>query len=248
MYRRWYVHSRAWIVVASLLLAAGCSDDDLDGVAGDASAAADSAAATSLFDVRYCEVLLVTVEGAQATIEVYNTVGFNLCPDALWSALDATKIKAKHNAFAAILNGPRHFTVDGGKGGSSVTGKVQTFSGLKMRKVAELKFPLADLVKMQTSGGYSYVTVLRDNTWIFNSGRQVYELKDDKGATYIMQSYSLQVDSKLTQKDLPSLASRLKLPKGWSFKARTLTDSFKLTATGKATVVQDDLKNTYQLR
>lgn len=232
------------LAAAVLLLAAACADDAPDAGAGDSGAAA-----SSLFDTRYCEVILVNVEAGQATLSVYNTVGFNLCPEALWSALDAAKIKAEHKVFAVILNGPRRWTVDRAKGGSSVTGEVVDFGGLKMRKAAELKFPLADLLKLQTSGqSYAQVTVLRDNSWIFNSGRQVYELADPKGAVYIMQSYSLQVDSKLACKDLPSLAARLKLPKGWSFGARTLTAQFTLTATGKATVVQDDLKNTYQLR
>ena len=245
MYKHWRLSPSLGILIATtvLLLAAACADDDSN------NSASDAAGAASLFDTRYCEVMLVAVEGNQATISVHNTVGLNLCPEALWSALDVDQLKAKHGSFAVLLNGPRYWTVDSGEAGSSVSGTVVDFGGLKMRKAAELKFPLADLLKLQASGQpYSPLTVLRDNSWIFNSGREVYELLDAKGATYIMQSYSLQVDNKLTQKDLPSLAKRLKLPKGWSYSTRTLSAPFTLTATGKATVVQDDLKNTYQLR
>jgi hypothetical protein len=40
----------------------------------------------------------------------------------------------------------------------------------------------------------------------------------------------------------------LGLPKGWSFANRTLTRPMKVVATGKATVITDGVKNTYQLR
>ena len=90
--------------------------------------------------------------------------------------------------------------------------------------------------------------MLRDNTWIYYVGREVYELVAPDGKVHIMQSYSHQVDNTLSSKDLPGLGARLKPPIGWSFRARTLTATLELKATGTATVVQDELKNTYQLR
>lgn len=59
-----------------------------------------------------------------------------------------------------------------------------------------------------------------------------------------MQSYRQQVDQALAANDLPGLGARLKLPVGWSFRARKLTAPLEVKATGKATVVQDELKNT----
>ena len=63
-----------------------------------------------------------------------------------------------------------------------------------------------------------------------------------------MQSYSQIIDANLTEKDLRSLAKRLKLPDGWEYKAIKLNSDLELSTikSKQATVVQDDLGNTYQ--
>ena len=62
-----------------------------------------------------------------------------------------------------------------------------------------------------------------------------------------MQSYSLQVDPRQTMESLPTLGQRLRLPRGWSFRVVTLKKDYRLEAVGgQATVVQDELLNTYQ--
>jgi hypothetical protein len=245
------------ITVVALLATMGCSDDDKG--AGDLDASADAAGADavaaadatppSMFGTRYCEVFLVKVQGADGTVEVYNTVGLNLCPASQWDALDTAKLKQEHNVFAVMLNGPRYWTTDGAKAGSSVGSTVVTFGGIDMKKVAELKFTLAELQQLQTgSQPYTSATVLRDNTWTYYTGREIYELVAPDGKVHIMQSYSHQVDNTLSSKDLPGLSARLKPPIGWSFRARKLTAKLEVKASGKATVIQDELKNTYQLR
>ncbi len=62
-----------------------------------------------------------------------------------------------------------------------------------------------------------------------------------------MQAYCLAVDPTLTTDDLAGLADRLDLPDGWSFSTRTLDAGLDMLSTdGVATVVQDELENTYQ--
>jgi hypothetical protein len=63
-----------------------------------------------------------------------------------------------------------------------------------------------------------------------------------------MQSVSLIVDPDLTADDLPTLGATLQLPTGWTYQARLLSDELVLIADGEATVVTDDLGNTYQKR
>jgi hypothetical protein len=256
------------IAIIILAAAAACSSDDTDADAdadaaadstvamdsagttdtgGMADAAGDAPAGSGMFDMRYCEVLLVELQGDAATISVYNTVGLNACPSDLWQAMDTEQIKQEQEVFAVALNGPRYFTVDRGVGGDAVTGEVKDFGGISMHKVAELNLTLDELLAMQSgSEPYTDVIVDRDNTWIFNAGREVYELVNPGGETHIMQSYSHQVDDTLTSGDLPSLGLRLQLPQGWSFHARTLSSELSVTATGQAVVIQDELKNTYQ--
>jgi hypothetical protein len=245
------------ITILALCFTLGCGDED-EG-AGDLDASADAAGADavaaadatppSMFGTRYCEVFLVKVQGADGTVEVYNTVGLNLCPASQWDALDTAKLKQEHNVFAVMLNGPRYWTTDGAKAGSSVGSTVVTFGGIDMKKVAEIKGTLAELAQLQAGATpYNSATVLRDNTWVYRAGREVYELVAPASKVYVMQSYSHQVDDTLSSKDLPGLGARLTLPTGWSFRARTLTATLELKASGTATVVQDELKNTYQLR
>lgn len=61
-----------------------------------------------------------------------------------------------------------------------------------------------------------------------------------------MQAYAQIVDKSLTYADLPGLGSRLKLPSGWRYTSMVPESDLILGAQGKATVVQDDLENTYQ--
>ena len=68
------------------------------------------------------------------------------------------------------------------------------------------------------------------------------------GATFIMQAYSVQNDATLTAAGLAALGERLQLPAGATYRARTLDETLQvLTPTGDATVIQDELNNTYQL-
>jgi hypothetical protein len=62
-----------------------------------------------------------------------------------------------------------------------------------------------------------------------------------------MQSYSQIKDPELTLSRLRSLGRRLKLPQGWRYRSRTLRQPLVLTAHGRATILQDELQNTYQL-
>ena len=63
-----------------------------------------------------------------------------------------------------------------------------------------------------------------------------------------MQTYSQTVDPDLTLDDLANLASRLALPDGWSYRTRTLDQPLRVdTTTEKASVLQDDLANSYSL-
>jgi len=62
-----------------------------------------------------------------------------------------------------------------------------------------------------------------------------------------MQSYSQIVDPSLSLGQLKSLGGRLALPQGWEYRSRVLKEDLVLKAKGTATIIQDDLTNTYQL-
>ena len=88
----------------------------------------------------------------------------------------------------------------------------------------------------------------RDNTWRFTAGNRVHELIDTEGNVYIMQSFSRIVDEALSFEDLETLDERLSMPEGWRYRVRMLEVDLDVQAIDTATVLQDELKNTYQWR
>jgi len=76
----------------------------------------------------------------------------------------------------------------------------------------------------------------------------VHELVNPDGRAYVMQAYCIGVDPTLTQDNLSDLGSRLSMPEGWSFRTRTLDAELIVDTTATvATVVQDELENSYTL-
>jgi hypothetical protein len=63
-----------------------------------------------------------------------------------------------------------------------------------------------------------------------------------------MQAYCIGVDPSLTQDALASLGDRLALPEGWTYRTRVLDAELVVdTSNALATVIQDELENTYTL-
>jgi hypothetical protein len=76
----------------------------------------------------------------------------------------------------------------------------------------------------------------------------VYELVNPDGLAYVMQAYCVGVDPTLTAGALPTLGERLALPRGWSYRQRILEEELVVDTTATiATVLQDELENTYTL-
>ena len=213
-------------------------------IAGPATAAPGGTptARSGLFNSRYCEILVVKGKLPAVNVTVWNTIGLNLCPAAQWTAFDAPTLTAELGAAGVVLNGPRHWLMD--VASDSYVGKVRTFGSMRLREVAKLRITTAAGL-IQTP--YETRVVDRTNRWTWKPGRTVYELVAPGGAVYVMQAYSQIVDPNLRLGRLRSLGSRLKLPAGWRYRSRTLRGGLALQAHGRATILQDELQNTYQL-
>jgi hypothetical protein len=224
--------SRAAVTVVLAALALACT--------GVASAAPRQA--TGLHDARYCEIIVLRGAPPSATAVIWNTIGLNRCPAAWWEAFHAGELAHELGASAVILNGPRHFLMD------SVTasaGGIRSFHGMRLRRVAEI--PIRTAAELAQTP-YTDRIVERRNTWRWKRGRVVYELVAPGGDTYVMQSYSQIQDPKLSIGKLRSLGRRLALPVGWRYRVRRLSRPLALAAReGMATIIQDELQNTYQL-
>jgi len=198
-----------------------------------------------LRDQRYCEVL-VGAHGSYFPHEliVYNTIGLNDCPPSLWARVTVARVKAESRAHFVRLNGPRHWTIDAFVGSELLNPAVRSFEGLAMREAGVLHLGFRDFLSQRA---YAEHIVARRTTEFFKAGLPVFQLLDPDGDVFFMQSYSLQVDSRQTMESLPTLGQRLRLPRGWSFRVVTLKKDYRLEAAGgQATVLQDELLNTYQ--
>jgi hypothetical protein len=194
--------------------------------------------------VRYGEVLAVFVDGEQLRAEVYGTQMLNDCPQELWATLDAATIAAEMGATFVKLNGPRHWVLDGlGTKVAVIEPVLRDFNGLTMRRIATI-----DLGPGFAAAPYTLRHVNRGAVFFWDAGKPVYELVDPDGTAYVMQARCIGVDPTLTEADLPGLGARLALPTGWAYRTRVLDEELVVDTTDHlATVVQDELENTYTL-
>jgi hypothetical protein len=127
--------------------------------------------------------------------------------------------------------------------GEPTQGPVVAFGDIEMVLAGEFKMNM--LQAMNANKVFSEMTVSHSTVWVYKAGTPVFELAAP-GGVYVMQSYSQAVDRTLTVETLPSLGSRLALPRGWTFKVRVLDEDFILESNGNAVVINDDFGCTYQ--
>ncbi|MEM9036671.1 MAG: DUF1330 domain-containing protein [Actinomycetota bacterium] len=216
----------------------------------DAAGGQGAAGEFTLYDLRYCEILLtLTNEDGEEITEVWGTPGVDPCTDEAWDALDPAAIQAENDASFIQMNGPRHFIVDGtvDVGGGSGQGTAAGGEAVG-RQFGDITMTLlATTEASEESAAYVPDLVERTTTWAFDAGTEIYELTDPEGNVHVMQSYSLIEDRSITAADLPTLGDRLELPEGWSYSSRVLDEPFVVDlAPEGAFVVQDELRNSYQ--
>jgi hypothetical protein len=194
-------------------------------------------------DARYCEIIPVVRQGFHLTATVYNTLGLNDCPAAVWDAITEDAMKQRFDALTVLLNGPRYFIMDKiAASGATKAGKTIEAGGLKLTERATIDVGLLDLLHRP----YREQLINRDTIYTFKAGRPAFMLEAADGSRYVMQAYSQIVDKTLSYADLPTLGAKLKLPTGWRYSSTVPGQDLVLGAKGTATVVQDELENTYQ--
>ncbi len=187
-------------------------------------------------------MLLVTPGEAGPQATVYNSFPLNDCPADLWSALDAHAIATEHGAATALLNGPRYWLMNSIEKAPQGPQIIKNFGGIDMLLQATV------LLSSMNPTPYTVNQVHRHTVFVFDAGQEVYELQDPHGRQWVMQTWSQVVDPTLSRADLPKLGDRLKLPSGWTYHSRVLTDTLRVdTTTQAAQVLQDDLTNSYSL-
>jgi hypothetical protein len=252
------VQIRLLVLGSALSVALGCSDaashadagsPPLKGANSDAAAldAGDMRPQRSFADYtdgRYCEVLVAHPRSSGGLVaDVWNSLPFGSCPQEQWQMLDVAQIKADFpDAALVLLNGPRYFLMqEFYQDAALVTPEVHSFGAIQMVLGATVD------VDPSQSQPYTEHHVVRETTFRFKAGKRIFEIQTASGSTFIMQSFSRSVDADLSFEALPALGDRLTLPDGWRFDSRIIDADLDVSAYGVATVIQDDLQNTYQL-
>ncbi|MFN8027158.1 MAG: hypothetical protein U0W40_12610 [Acidimicrobiia bacterium] len=198
-----------------------------------------------MYGGRYCEILLVhpgAADGVAGIVaDVYNTYSLNDCPEAPWSALDMKAVAAAQQVPVALRNGPRFWLMDRIDKEPLADKVITDFGGVEMIKLATV-----GLGSAVNPAPYSVHEVDRRTRFTFAKGRRVHELVAPDGTTYVMQTWSQQIDPTLSESDLASLGDRLQLPEGWTYRTRKLKAPLRVvTLDAPAHVLQDELMNSY---
>jgi hypothetical protein len=203
----------------------------------------------------HAEIVVFTrdAEGPGATGEVYNTLGLtdefsDEQFDALFRALNPEALKATFGGDVVWKNGPRRAQMDSLTATALNEGRTSPVGDIPMQTVATMHIPDLD-VFVGSTRPYTEMTVGRTTKWVFDRGREVYELLAPNGSVYVMQSASQAIDPDLTAERLPSLGQRQQRPDGWQYRVRTLDDELVVLAQRgdvEAHIVLDEFENNYQ--
>jgi hypothetical protein len=138
-------------------------------------------------NVRYCEIIPVVRNGFRLVATVYNTLGLNDCPPAVWDKITEAAMKRRFDALTVVLNGPRHFVMDAiAAAGDTASGATIDAGGLALTARATIKVGLSDL----RSKPYRERTIERETRYIFKAGQPMFLLVRPDGGRYAMQSYA----------------------------------------------------------
>lgn len=196
----------------------------------------------NLRGARYCEVIIAE---NRWTLLVYNSIGLNDCPEQSWKKINTESVQKETASSWVHLNGPRYWVIDSMKKAALINHKQRSFGKITMREAGMLHLSLSDI--LHGTQPYLTHTVHRKTTWVFKADKPVYEIINNKGQVFVMQSYSVQHVHQ-TEASLANLGKKLSLPAGWRFRTGTLKQDQELpTVDNKAVVIQDNYSNTYQL-
>lgn len=189
----------------------------------------------------YNEILIVYRYFGEIKAGVYNDIGEPLIDEDAFRAIDTDAIKKEFGAVAVLKNGPRFWVMDEITGYYGGTARV--LAGYQMNQPGVLNLHVSDLTNRAP---YTVHQVNRKTTYTYDQGKKVYELISNQGDVYTMQSASREIDATLTIAELDHLGDRLSLPDGWSYRVRVLSENATYQIDGTASVIQDELQNSYQ--
>jgi hypothetical protein len=140
-----------------LLLNTSCEKNDEEVLASEAPTAGP------FYNQRYCEVLLAKIDASTGvSLEAYNTVGCNSCPEEEWNALNPQSIQQEYSSPFARLDGPRYWVLDSISSTTITTSCDVQFGEIEMSFVASIPISL-DMLSNEIA--YTVNTVVQSATF-----------------------------------------------------------------------------------
>lgn len=217
---------------------------------------------TNARDTAWCEITVVrgtrSNVPAQRYAQLYDTTATSGpeggCPADAFAAIDGSRLAAALDADEVYLNptpqiARRHWVMDELR--VYRVGETVDFAGVAATWVGAMP---AEQLRNAVSAPYAVVEMHLESRYVYKKGSTVFLLrspagKNNGGKTWVMQSYTTEVDAELTFESLTELGDRLNLPAGWTFETQRLAKDLTVdprNAYGNAHIVRDDLHNIYE--
>ena len=199
-------------------------------------------------DFAYCEI--APVLGKPPMAQIYNSSGpGDRCPVNEMAAIDPKELAAELGAEVVYMNptpqtARRHWVMD--QLWLFKVGETVDFHGVQATWAASMS---PELLEGMRKGDFVPAEGHRENKYLYEKGRRVFLLHSPDGKTWVMLSYTTEVDPDLSLDQLSNLASKLKLPDGFKFEIKTLTRNLAIdlrNANGLAHIIRDNLHDIYQ--
>lgn len=197
----------------------------------------------------YCEITPVFGKPPNAMAQIYNSSApGDRCTPNEKAAIDPTKLAAELGAEFVYINPTqtalRYWVMD--QFWTLDMGETVDFHGVLATWVGSMS---PEFIKGVFKDDFVPVEVHRENTSLFAKGSRVYLLHSPDGKTWVMLSYTTEVDTDLSLDQLSNLASKLKLPDGFKFEIKVLPRNLTIDtqrANGLAHIIRDNLHDAYQ--
>ncbi len=179
---------------------------------------------------RYCELVLIYGDKGS---DIYSTSPLAQAQVDWWDKLDIDAVAKEFGAKGLYKNGPQRWSMD--EVGVMASEPVKV-AGVNMVFGAHLPPNTLTIPK------YTVFNPAKTQYLRWKAGRPVYELVAPDGHVYVLQGY------KVPEEWLATLGKRLqKLPEGWNYRVRVLSDDLVMNLTTKAPIpsIQDEFDQIY---
>ncbi len=195
----------------------------------------------------------------EVRVTTLSTYRLQNCPATAMDKVTAASAAAQLRtvaSFSAIVKGGSHQQIMD-INLTPISSEYFWVSNLKFSVIGQARISLKQLfettklknTKNLAGASYTPFRLYGETHYIWNTGSLVHRLVSPKGETYLMTSYTQEVQPALTREKLSTLDTLLRLPPGWKYENyfldRTIVVRAGVENDNSVEVLFDDLNNNY---